>query len=69
MTLKCEYDSGAMYGNRALCDKVAKWNVTYSNGSFSSLTIATCERHLDPTLARVYPSRTVIEPCTQPWEK
>lgn len=67
--IRCEYDSGSMYGNRPACDTFASYDVTYRNGSFSSLTIAVCTAHLPNIEARIYPSRTVIEHCTQPWER
>lgn len=53
--MKCDYDSGSMYGNVPLCDREATVAITYRNGSTGPLTAAVCDRHNLATQGRAYP--------------
>ena len=59
-TPQCDYDSGSMYGNRPLCDKPSTHRVTYRVPCYGSSTSYVCERHVTPTLGRLYPYETIV---------
>lgn len=62
MTTRCTYDSGSMTGCRPLCDAPATRVVAYTLPCYGTLRAPVCDRHLSPTLGRIYPDAYTLEP-------
>jgi hypothetical protein len=62
--VKCKMDSGSMYGNVPMCDREAKYIVTYHNGTYGPFSTPVCEEHLNAVRGAAYPGVDSVEPIS-----
>lgn len=59
--MECQYDSGSMYGNVPICDRVATVAITYQFGHYGPRTVHVCDKHVRATRGRVFPDPILSE--------
>lgn len=60
--MKCQYDTGSMYGCQPACSAPVTVTATYQPPCYPPITMLLCARHISPMAGRVHPATLTTTP-------